>query len=577
MDVRIDGNRVRTVSTYDARILRALSRLEGQKRWGQNRSFSFENTPHNLSVWRQVFPEAAVDDPMAIAAPAAVEGGHKRPSGGHPPAALFEAALDRPTRPPYVHKSPPRRHQARALEKLAGQPASGLFMDIGTGKSWTAMTLMGMRWCAGQSDYALIVAKNGIHIQWIEEQLPKHMSPIVPWKAFIWSKGKRAERQYEEMLKFEGLKIFSINTEAIPTRTAEPFLIRFLNEAKGAAGIYVDESQDIKNIQAERTKAALKLGHLCKFRMIMTGTPIAKNVIDLFSQFKFLDERIFGHRYLTSFRSEYCIVEQTQFGPQIVGHKNTEQLYAKVDPYIFRITADEALDLPPKVYERRSFVLSDEQLQLMKQLKQNFFTELNNGAQATVKNAPSLVTRLQQISCGFLPMDDGSVRQLPNPRMAELKNIIEQRSGKIVIWCRFNIDIENVCRELGESAAHYYGKTTEAGRAKAKAEFMDPDSKILYLVASPEAAGTGMDGLQGVCQTNIYYSNSFNSLARWQSEGRTWRDGTSGTVTYFDLVARKSPDLGILANLKKKKSISDLTLDEYRKLIEMEDAYEIEQ
>jgi SNF2 family DNA or RNA helicase len=81
--------------------------------------------------------------------------------------------------------------------------------------------------------------------------------------------------------------------------------------------------------------------------------------------------------------------------------------------------------------------------------------------------------------------------------------------------------------------------------------------------------------LQGICRTNVYYSNSFNSLARWQSEGRTWRDGTTGSVVYIDLVAKGSPDSRILQNLKDKKSISDLALDEYRKLIELEDNDEI--
>jgi SNF2 family DNA or RNA helicase len=155
-----------------------------------------------------------------------------------------------------------------------------------------------------------------------------------------------------------------------------------------------------------------------------------------------------------------------------------------------------------------------------------------------------------------------------------MMDIIEQRGGKIVIWCRFHEDIEIVMKKLGSKAVDYYGKTSEAQRSINKQLFLDPNSGVEYFVASPEAAGTGMDGLQHVCQTAIYYSNSFNSLARWQSEGRIWRDGTTGTAMYFDLIAKGSPDNRILANLKDKKDISDLTLDEYRKLIESEAAEE---
>jgi SNF2 family DNA or RNA helicase len=95
---------------------------------------------------------------------------------------------------------------------------------------------------------------------------------------------------------------------------------------------------------------------------------------------------------------------------------------------------------------------------------------------------------------------------------------------------------------------------------------MDPCSDVDYLVATAPTAGTGLN-LQGLCHTNVYYSNSFNAIDRWQSEGRTYRDGTIHPVTYFDLVAQGSMDRRILKSLRDKKSISDLTLDDYRKII----------
>jgi SNF2 family DNA or RNA helicase len=153
-------------------------------------------------------------------------------------------------------------------------------------------------------------------------------------------------------------------------------------------------------------------------------------------------------------------------------------------------------------------------------------------------------------------------------------NVLEQREGKAIIWCRFNEDIRRVMKKLGDKTVDYYGETSPKARQQNLDLFLNANSSVRYLVASPEAAGTGLN-LQGICRTNVYYSNSFNSLARWQSEGRTWRDGTTGSVVYIDLVAKGSPDSRILQNLKDKKSISDLALDEYRKLIAMEDNDEI--
>lgn len=552
MNIKIDGRMVRTTSPYNSKIMQVLNRLEGAKRWSTNRTFSFENTPYNIEVWKSVFPDCEVANEQANAGAAEAS------------SALFDLGS---TRPAFQFKTQPREHQKKALAKIQNLNACGLFMDVGTGKSWTAIAMMGRRWCEGKTDNILLVAKNGVHRQWVAEEIPKHMSEVVPYKAAVFGKTKAAVAEFANMLKFDGLKIFAINIDAIITKNGERFIMEFIKASNGGCMMVVDESQDIKNGSAQRTKNAIIFGNMCRYRMIMTGTPIAKNVIDLFSQFKFLDGNILGHRYMTTFRNEYCHVRQTDFGPLITGYKNLDKLYERIDPHIFRITSEEALDLPPKVYVTRQFSLSDQQKKLMKELREQFFVQVQKSDLASVGNAAGLLTKLQQISCGYLPMDDGSFMELPNPRMDELQNILDQREGKAIIWCRFNRDVENVMSKLRPLAVHYYGKTTQLERERHKAMFLDPASPIRYLVASPEAAGTGLN-LQGLCNTNIYYSNSFNSLARWQSEGRTWRDGTIGTVTYFDLIANRSPDAKILKNLQDKKSISDLTLDEYRKIFD---------
>ena len=520
MDCMTDGNRVRTTGAYDSRILRVLNKLEGMKKWGANRSFSFENTPYNLEAWFSVFPQAVVT-------------GVTRPRAGLVAVAGGEVA-PRPARPAFEYKTPPRAHQSAALAKLAGKPACALFMDVGTGKSWTAIAMMGARWCSGESDHVLLVAKNGVHQQWIEEQIPAHMSAVVPWRAWGWKKGKPAQRRYEEMTRFNGLKIFSINIDALGTANGEERILHFLGLADGRATMIVDESQDIKSWNSIRTRRSIKFGSLCKYRMIMTGTPIAKDLTDMFSQMNFLDEGIVGHRYITTFKRQYCEYEQTDYGPKLIGHKNVEHFYEKIEPYVFRVTSEEALDLPPKVFDERAFKLHKEQRAAMQELRENFLVEFGKDERAYVKNAAGLLTRLQQISCGYLPLEYGSIRRFPNPRLDELLNVLDQTRGKVIIWCRFNEDVEIVSAALGARAVKFYGKTKEDDRQKNKSDFLRKNSSVDRLVASPEAAGTGLN-LQGECRVNVYYSNSFNALARWQSEGRTWRDGTTGSREQYAL------------------------------------------
>jgi len=569
MNVKIENNRVRTTSDYDPRMIRILPHLEGMKRWGANRSFSFENTAYNLNLWKSIFPEAVVEQDTQS------KNEHALGSAQEAVQKVFDVQA---TRPPFTFKTPPRAHQKRALDKINGKAdlkhVFGLFMDIGTGKSWTGIAVMGQRWCANEIDGVLLVAKNGVHGQWVREEIPKHMSEAVNWKAWVWGKTKKDQKAFDELLTFDGLKIMSINIDALITNPAQDKILKFIKVCRGRVMMIVDESQDIKNISALRTRAAIKFGALCKYRMIMTGTPIAKNLVDAYSQFKFLHEWIFGHKYVTTFRSMYCVLRDNGFGLEIIGHKNVEQFYRTVDPHIFRINADEVLDLPPKVYVKHVFTMNDEQKRLIKELRAGFTAMLEGGQQVSAVNAASLVTKIQQISCGFVVDETGVPSRISNPRMEALLNVLEQRQGKAIIWCRFHQDIKAVSKELGAAAVEYYGETSMKDREINKAAFLDPNSSVKYLVASPEAAGTGLN-LQGICQTNIYYSNSFNSLARWQSEGRTWRDGTTGTVTYIDLIAKGGPDAHILKNLQNKKSISDLALDEYRKLILAEEADEV--
>jgi hypothetical protein len=469
------------------------------------------------------------------------------------------------TRPAFKYLTEPRKHQVSALEKMGDKHTFGLFMDVGTGKSWTTIAVMGRRFCAGESDHALIISKNGVQIQWVAEQIPLHLHHDIPFKTMVYRNSSVLDKNLDQLLASDGLKIFAMNVESIATPTGFDAAARFLRAANGSGAIYLDESQTIKSAGAKRTRAALRLAKLAKYRMILTGTPISKDVVDLYSQLSFLDHDILGTTRKADFIRDYCVTVMTPFGEEIIGQKNVEVLQAKMDPHIFRITSAEALDLPPKVYDQIPFELSEEQLHLIRQIKNDYYTS-DAAGESTVSNAAAALTRIQQVSCGFLPLDDGTVRELPNPRLEALLSLLEQREGKAIIWCRFNEDIKRVWQALSPLGVHYFGKTSPADRETALSAFMDPDSGIRYLIANPEAAGTGLN-LQGACQTNVYYSNSFNALSRWQSEGRTWRDGTTGSVTYFDLVANRSPDKRVLKNLSDKKSISDLNLDEYREIM----------
>lgn len=537
-----DRVRVFGIGLEDGRRLMPIaSSMEGAKHWLKEGGFSFEATPINLELFQRAFPDARI-------------AGAKAPP---PPAPVAKA-------PPitYFSRRTNYRHQQRALDKWGNLSTFALFMEMGTGKTKVAIDKAGMYWCERMITGVLVVGKRGVHEDWIDEHLPVNIGTMVPWFGWAWDKRPLPTKLFQR----DRLQFFSINIDALKTKKGEAAALDFIRAHGGNVFMIIDESQDIKNPSAKRTLVCCALGALCRYRAIMTGTPLAKNLLDVWSQFKFLDERIIGMRYQITFKSEFCQVDRVSH--LVVGAKNVERFYNLIDNWHFRITKEEELDLPPKNYDTHSFEMSDNQRRHYDELKATFMTQLDSGERMTVAHTATMFMRLQQITCGIITDDDGTIHHLnDNPRLDALRDVLEARQGKTIIWARFQHDIEQIVGMLGERAVASYGPTSITKRREAKARFLNPNSGVDYWCSNPQLAA-GIDQLQGDCRTAIFYSNSFNAIERWQSEDRIHRIGTVATVTYIDLICKGSVDRRIVANLRAKKSLSDLLLDDIRKVLE---------
>jgi SNF2 family DNA or RNA helicase len=404
--------------------------------------------------------------------------------------------------------------------------------------------------------------------QWIEEELPKHLDKRIRWSGVLWKKKKITDFHQRE--RKGQLTFFAMNTDAVRTKNGYDSAVNFMTAHKGKVMLVVDESQDFKSNGSDRTYNLMKLKELSTFRRIATGTPIAKNVVDVWSQFNFLDLRILGFKYLTAFKQRFCITKPGD-NSVIVAHKNIEELYSLIAPHSFRMKQEEAVDLPPKIYVTREYDMGDDTAGYYKQIKETLLAEMADGAFIDAVNPAVALIRLHQVVCGFLPKEpndeDGkdAKYRFGGERITEMLNIVRQVEGPIVIWARFTEDRKLITEALlkeKETFAVYAGGDDQ--RAKARKDFLNDNARVF--VSNPKTGGVGLN-LQGKCGTVIFYSNSFSALDRWQAEGRTYRIGTLGTVTYFDLVARKSVDKTILRNLKVKKDLADLALDDIRRAI----------
>lgn len=595
MQARKISGRVICSPPLDARLGVLILRFEGPRHWLKSGAFQFADTPANCAAFKAFFPQCPIvdeaspslaDDPFATLASAhsaladvnAVGGAlHGRSAAPATPIAAYPVnpgarpPLARQTtiRKPFAPKTAMSPSQAVGFAKLRGLRWLALTGIVGSGKTKLALDLTGDHYCAGNIDAMLVVAPNGVHAQWLEEAMPAHWTAAAPYCGLIYTRKapKQFESDFKRLLEYrEGLAVFTINHDGLLTKRAADFVDRFCLAFGKRVIMWFDESHRIKNHQSLLTKAVCEYRNITFARGIMTGTPRPKTQADLFSQYKFLDEKIIGYRYITTFKSRYCILGGFD-GREVVGSINDDELAAKIAPYTYRVS-DEDLGLERPTYENYPFAMGAEQSKAYKTFRDNFLLELRRG-NVTAANGGVALLRLQQISCGFTETEDGARVKFENPRLAALKSVLAQfdDATKVIIWARFHYDIESICDALGDECVAYYGPASAVARATAKDKFLHA-SATRYFVASAGAAGTGLDGLQRVCRHAIYYSNSFNAVHRWQSEGRTQRIGMIGPNVFTDLVCRGSVDAQLLRVLRTRRSASDLMLDEIRKMIE---------
>ena len=513
--------------------------LEGAKRW-RGGDYTFEATQNNLDAYTTVF-----GGPRIKAAPSFE--------------AYAEEQKPKKMRGMFAFKTEPwggeEGHQNRAFKKARRKKAFAFFMEVGTGKTKVAIDLSSDEFQAGEIDIVMVWAPKGVHSQWTDpsedEPSPLEVHCSVPFVAHSWP---WKEKDRPKLIKGK-LLVVSFNYDSLITEQGFSEMERIMK--MGRVFIIADESQRLKNPGAKRSKQAAILAPLAVKRLILTGTPLAKSLVDVWAQFKWLDPNIVGDKYLTTFRSKYCIMGGWE-GRQVVGHKNVDQFLKIIDPYVFRATQDE-LNLPASVYAPYQFELSGIQRKHYDALRKDFITKFEDGTEVTVANAATMLLRLQQIACGYLA-HEGRIEEIEDARFPALQSILEQREGKMVIWCRFTRDIERICDAYGGVAVPYYGGNVNE-RDDAKRRFLHTPG-VRYFVGNPQAGGTGLDGLQKVSKTVIYYSNSFSSLDRWQSEGRNRRIGMGDeSCTYIDLIARKTIDQRLISVLRKKKTLSDQVMD----------------
>jgi SNF2 family DNA or RNA helicase len=437
-------------------------------------------------------------------------------------------------------------------------------MEMGTGKTKVTIDNIAYLYLQRKITAALIVAPKSVYTNW-ESEIEVHMPDVLKYKIYKWNIDK--PKDYYKLNESKDLKIFLINVEALSTKRGFEGCVEYLSKNK-LNFVALDESTTIKNRSAKRTKNILALQKLSLVRRILTGSPITKSPLDLYTQCQFLSPELLGFSSYLAFRNRYAEMTDIPVGsgryisvPKY--YKRLEELETKLKQFSTRIRKDQCLDLKPKVRQKRYIELEGESKKIYERLRTSALAIVEDST-ISFSNKLTEIIKLHQVCNGFSKDDDGQILELHKSKINALDEILEETDGKVIIWANYIYNIKEIISFLEkkygkESVVSIYGAIDVQTRKKA-VEKIQKDSKVRFLVGNPTTGGFGLT-LTAV-NTVIYFSNNYNLEVRMQSEDRAHRMGQKGTVVYIDIVAKNTLDEAIMKSLTSKGQVAAKTLGE---------------
>ena len=468
----------------------------------------------------------------------------------------------------YKFKTKPYAHQLTALEKSWNKENYAYFMEMGTGKTKVLIDNLAMLYDKGKIDGALIIAPKGVVKTWYEQELPTHLPDHIENVSVLWQPNitKTQQEKLESLFEIDSaLHILVMNVEALSTEKGVKFATKFINSHKTLMAI--DESTTIKTPTARRTKNIIKIGLDAKYKRIMTGSPITKNPLDLYTQCEFLDPWLLDFASYYAFRNRYAEMKTMHIrgrSIQVVDKfQNLGELSDIVKEFSYRVLKEDCLDLPPKVFIKRHISLTPDQKKIYEQMKEQALAVLN-GKVTTTMTVLTQLMRLHQITCGYVTADDGTTQQVDSNRLNELMSILEDTEGKVIIWANYQLSVGEIIQKIikvygKDSYVHYYGLTPQEDRQDFIRKFQN-DPKCRFIIGTPQTGGYGITLTEA--NTVIYYSNGYDLEKRLQSEDRAHRIGQKKTVTYIDLICEDTIDEKIVKALRDKINIASEVMGE---------------
>jgi SNF2 family DNA or RNA helicase len=467
----------------------------------------------------------------------------------------------------YEPKTQPRSYQVECFNLAKSRDGFGIFFEQGLGKTKVAIDLCCHWLQQGVITKVIILCPNFVKGVWVSE-IEKHSTLKMP--VYVVNGGSVWERsQILNLARMSKACWIVVNYEELLTNALAD--LRYEVENRPCA-IVADESTRIKNRAAQCTKNAVFLARLCKKRLILTGTPMAKSPLDFYAQFRFLGADL-GYASFKAFQNQYCVMGGFK-GYEITLWQNLDELRERVRAFSLRRTKDECLDLPDKIYQTIKLELPKESRAIYDRLRKAAYLELTKEeamGEGRVSSTAviSKLLRLSQIAGGTMKLEDGTrTRFKQQPKLKVLLDTLDEidESHAVIIWARFVEEVRMVAealQEKGISCSTNYGDTPAQDRQKNIDDFQA--SKVRVFVGNPHAVGFGITLTKA--SYVIYYSNDYSYETRVQSEDRCHRIGTTCNVTYIDLICEDTVDELVKNAIDNKADLANYVVESGKDLL----------
>lgn len=477
--------------------------------------------------------------------------------------------------PDHLSNTPSWAHQKRAFQFARNLPAVGLFMEMGSGKTKVAVDLITNR---GHKRVLVICPKSAMVDVWAR-QVP--MYSHIPIDVVVLNEStaaKKMEQAKAALVRAEEVGrpiVLVINYESV---WREP-LGSFLKQAKLDC-VVLDESHRIKSPGSRVSLYCAELGKRVPYRMALTGTPAHNSPLDVYAQYRFLDPGIFGTSF-SAFRSRYAVMGGYG-GYQVIAYRISPTLPdGQPNPYYslkldrefqermyliaFRVRTGDVLDLPPEIDEERRFDLSDSARKIYTKLYRDMVADVGSG-KVTVTNALTRLLRLQQITSGFLPVEDDkgnttNLQQIDASKQELLADLLKDLPvhEPLVVFFRFIHDADAIRQVVEAAGRRYYELSGRVNQLEDWKTERPDDLPASVIAVQIRAGGAGVD-LTRACYC-VYYSLGFSLGDYDQSRRRINRPGQTRPVRFYHLIANGTVDEKVYAALKAKTDVVSHIVD----------------